>query len=50
MLVLRKADIIRMMEPGDIIDDYLDGKNIEPCEYSEYEIEKLEEFLGEDEY
>lgn len=32
----------------DIIDDYLNGKVIDPCEYDAYSLEKLAEFLGDD--
>lgn len=34
----------------DIIEDYLSGEMIDPCEYDAYSLEKLDEFLGNDEY
>lgn len=30
----------------DILDEYLDGDEIDPCEHSQWEMEKLAEFLG----
>ncbi len=32
----------------DIIDDHLNGKVIDSCEYDAYSLEKLAEFLGDD--
>lgn len=32
----------------ELIDDYLNGKIIDPCEYDAYSLEKLAEFLGDD--
>lgn len=37
------------MEEHDLIEDYLEGKMIDPCEYGQYELEKLAEYLGEEE-
>lgn len=31
-----------------IIDDYLNGQEIDPCKYDAYSLEKLAEFLGDD--
>jgi len=33
----------------EIINDYLDGKIIDPCDYDAFSLEKLDEFLGNDE-
>ena len=38
-----------MNDDNDIIDDYLGGKMIDPCEYDAFSLEKLDEFLGNDE-
>ena len=32
----------------DIIDEYLGGEEIDPCKHSQFEMEKLAEFLGDD--
>lgn len=32
-----------------LIDDYLNGEIIDPCDYDQYSLEKLDEFLGNDE-
>lgn len=32
----------------DIIEDWMGGQEIDPCEYDEWQIRQLEEFLGED--
>lgn len=36
------------MEQLDIIDEYLGGEEIDPCKHSQFEMEKLAEFLGDD--
>lgn len=33
----------------DIIDNYLSGEIIDPCEYDEFSLARLNDFLGEDE-
>lgn len=33
----------------EIIDDYLSGESIDPCEYDAYSLEKLSQFLGDEE-
>ena len=33
----------------DIIENYLSGENIDPCEYDEFSLRMLDEFLGNDE-
>ncbi len=38
-----------MKTSKDAIDDYLQGATIDPCEYDQYELEKLAEFLGDEE-
>lgn len=35
------------MDEDDIIEAYLDGDIIDPCKYSQFELEKLAEFLGD---
>ena len=38
-----------MQLPEDeLIDKYLSGEEIDPCEYDAYSLEKLDEFLGND--
>lgn len=38
------------MNPDEeIIEAYLNGEEIDPCEYSQMSVEKLNEFLGNDE-
>ena len=38
------------MKPSDdIIEDYLSGAEIDPCDYDAFAMEKLHEFLGDDE-
>ncbi len=32
----------------DIIDEYLSGAEIDPCKHSQFEMERLAEFLGDD--
>ena len=34
---------------NDIIDDYLHGAEIDPCNYDAYDLGKLDEFLGNEE-
>lgn len=37
-----------MEMPEDLIDNYLQGLDIDPCKHDAYNLEKLAEFLGED--
>lgn len=32
----------------ELINDYLNGEVIDPCEHDQFDLEKLGEFLGED--
>lgn len=37
-----------MTQSDDLINDFLSGEIIDPCEHDQYELEKLAEFLGFD--
>lgn len=37
-----------MDTPEDLINDYLQGLEIDPCKHDAYCLEKLNEFLGDD--
>lgn len=37
-----------METPEDLIDAYLQGAEIDPCEHDSYCLEKLDEYLGSD--
>jgi len=36
------------MTVNDVIEKYLDGEIIDPCKHSQFEMEKLDDFLGDD--
>lgn len=35
-----------LLPEDDLINDYLAGKIIDPCDYDQYSLGKLDEFLG----
>ncbi len=37
-----------MTQSDDLINDYLAGDEIDPCEHDQYELEKFAEFFGLD--